>query len=290
MTRTEPVGVLIRRWRERRGRSQLDLSSSADLSTRHLSYVETGRASPSRAMIERLCDELDVPLRERNALYLAAGFAPAHPESAFVDLGAARAAVAAVLAGHEPNPALAVNVRWELLAANGAMEAFLRDVPEALRTPPVNVLRVTLHPDGLAGRIRNLAQWRRQVLRRVRRQLDRTAAEGLAELLAELESYPVPEGTATGGDGSVDDLVIPLRMATGHGELALFYATTVFGSPRDVTLDEISIETFFPADDATAELLRAMAAAPMTEPVAWAPRPRSRLSLAAGIDAGPSNT
>ncbi|AEB45415.1 MULTISPECIES: helix-turn-helix transcriptional regulator [Micromonospora] len=260
MTRGEPVGVLIRRWRERRGRSQLDLSSSTEVSTRHLSFVETGRATPSRAMIERLCDELDVPLRERNTLYLAAGFAPVHPESAYVDLGAARAAVAAVLAGHEPNPALAVNVRWELLAANNAMTVFLAGVPEFLRTPPVNVLRATLHPDGLSGRIRNLAQWRAHVLRRVRRQLDRTAAEGLADLLTELESYPAP--TAAHADtGPGEDLVIPLRLSTEYGELALCYATTVFGAPRDVTLDEISIETFFPADAATAQLLRAMASA-----------------------------
>ncbi len=287
MTRTEPVGVLIRRWRERRGRSQLDLSSSTDVSTRHLSFVETGRANPSRVMIERLCDELDVPLRERNALYLAAGFAPAHRESAFVDLGAAHAAVTAVLAGHQPNPALAVNVRWELLAANAAMEAFLGGVPEKLRTPPVNVLRATLHPDGLAPRIRNLAQWRTQVLRRVRRQLDRTAADGLADLLAELETYPAPAGTPPGtGDGPGEDLVIPMRLSTEYGELALFYATTVFGAPRDVTLDEISIETFFPADAATAELLRA--SAPVPEAPAVTPiRPgRRRAARPAGTARG----
>ncbi|MFR9780595.1 helix-turn-helix domain-containing protein [Micromonospora sp. MS34] len=258
MTRTEPVGVLIRRWRERRGRSQLDVSVSAELSARHLSFVETGRANPSRGMIERLCDELDVPLRERNALYLAAGFAPVHTERPFTDLGAARTAVEAVLAGHEPNPALAVNVRWELLAANQAMTMFLHGVPAELRTPRLNVLRATLHPDGLSRRIVNLAQWRTHVLRRVRRQLARTAAEGLAELLAELESYPAPESTGVTA-APAEDLVVPLRLSTGYGELALLYTMTMFGSPRDVTLDEISIETFFPADAPTAELLRAMA-------------------------------
>src|SRR4051794_1185198 len=167
MTTTEPVGVLVRRWRQRRGRSQLDVSLAAELSARHLSFIETGRATPSRGMIERLCDELDVPLRDRNVLYLAAGFAPAHPERPLADLGAARGAVEAVLRGHEPNPAVAVNARWELLAANRAMTAFLRDVPPELTTRPLNVLRVTLHPDGLAGGIRNLAQWRAHVLRRV---------------------------------------------------------------------------------------------------------------------------
>ena len=261
-TTIEPVGALLRRWRERRRRSQLDVSLAAELSTRHLSCIETGRASPSREMIRRLCDELDVPLRERNTLYLAGGYAPAHAERAFADLGAARAAVEAVLTGHEPNPALAVNVRWELLAANRAMGLFLGDMAGELARSPFNVLRATLHPDGLAGRIRNLAQWRAHVLRRVRRQLERTSADGLAELLADLESYPAPEADAgePPSDRSAYDLVVPLRLSSEYGELALLYTTTVFGSPRDVTLDEIAIETFFPADPHTAALLRAATA------------------------------
>lgn len=250
---TESVGVLVRRWRQRRQRSQLDVSVAAELSTRHLSYIETGRAVPSRQMIERLCDELEVPLRDRNAFYLAAGFAPAYAERPYDDLSVARTAVESVLRGLEPHPALAVNVRWELLAANRAMSVFLDDVPEKLRTPPVNVLRATLHPDGLAGRIRNLGQWRAHVLRRVRRQLSRTAAYGLAELLAELESYPAP---ADDGPAPYDDLVVPLRLASDFGELALLYTTTVFGAPLDVTLEEIAIEAFFPADEATAKALR----------------------------------
>jgi transcriptional regulator with XRE-family HTH domain len=261
-TTAEPVGALLRGWRRRRHRSQLDVSIAAELSTRHLSCIETGRANPSRDMIRRLCDELDVPLRERNSLYLAAGFAPVHSERAFDDLGAARTAVEAVLTGHEPNPALAVNVRWEMLAANRAMALFLADVPPELTRPPVNVLRATLHPDGLARRIRNLAQWRAHVLRRIRRQLERTSAAGLAELLAELESYPALSADAgePAPDGSAGDLVVPLRLATEYGELALLYTTTVFGSPRDVTLDEIAIETFFPADPRTAALMRAITA------------------------------
>lgn len=257
MTRAEPVGTLVRRWRERRGRSQLDVSLAAEVSARHLSCIETGRTHPSRGMVERLCDELDVPLRERNAFYLAAGFAPAHSERSFVDLGAVRDAVDAILTGHEPNPALAVDVRWRLLAANRAMTAFLDGVSEELRTPPVNVLRLTLHPDGLARRIRNLSQWRAHVLRRVRRQLARTAAEGLGDLLTELEAYPVP-ATAAGAaaDGDAGDLVVPMRLASEYGELSFLYATTVFGSPLDVTLDEIALETFFPADRRTADVLR----------------------------------
>ncbi|WP_203656694.1 helix-turn-helix domain-containing protein [Actinocatenispora rupis] len=257
---TEPVGTLVKRWRERRRRSQLDVSLAAEVSARHLSFIETGRARPSRDMIERLCDELDVPLRERNALYLGAGFAPRYGEVPFGDLGAARAAAEAVLAGLEPNPAVVVGVHWDLLAANDAMTRFLRDLPAALTAPPVNVLRATLHPNGLAGRIRNLPQWRRHTLRRVRRQLDRTGAPGLRDLLAELEGYPAPADDSPVPDAPADALATPLRLATPYGELALLYATTVFGAPRDVTLDEIAIETFFPADPASARLLADLAA------------------------------
>ena len=254
--------MMVKRWRERRRRSQLDVSLAAELSARHLSYIETGRSNPSREMIARICDELDVPLRERNRFYLAAGFAPVHPERPFAELGAAQDAVRAVLTGSEPNPAVAVNVRWDLLAANHPMRTFLGVLPAELARPPVNMLRATLHPDGLAPRILNLQQWRTHVLRRVRRQLERTAADGLSELLTELEGYGAPGSSAT-PTGHVDhDLVIPLRMATPYGDLALLYAATVFGSPRDVTLDEIAIETFFPADASTAHILRSLAVRP----------------------------
>lgn len=255
------VGELVKRWRERRRRSQLDVSIAADLSARHLSFIETGRATPSRTMIERLCAELDVPLRERNAFYLAAGFAPVHAETPLANLGLAREAIEAVLDGHAPNPALAVNVRWEMLAANAAAELFLGQVAGPLREPPMNVLRATLHPDGLAPRIRNFEQWRAHLVRRVRRQLERTSANGLVDLLAEIESYPVPDGPHTLQRAPHDDLVVPLLLTTDDGELSLLYATTVFGSPRDVTLDEVAIETFFPADDATKRLVAAMATA-----------------------------
>ncbi|NYH89519.1 helix-turn-helix domain-containing protein [Actinopolymorpha rutila] len=259
----ETIGMLVKRWRERRRRSQLDLSLAAEMSARHLSYIETGRSNPSPAMIERICDELDVPLRERNRLHLAAGFAPVYRERPLTDLGAAQEAVRAVLAGMEPNPAVAVNVHWDLLAANEAMEAFLRDLPGELRRAPVNMLRATLHPDGLAAQIANLGQWRSHVVRRVRRQLERTDADGLSALLAELEAYgppPPPDAPITTTDGTTaDDLVVPLRMTTPYGDLALLYTATVFGSPRDVTLDEIAIETFFPADRATADVLRSLA-------------------------------
>lgn len=258
ITSTAGVGPLVRQWRERRRRSQLDVSIAAEVSTRHLSFIETGRAKPSRAMIERLCDELDVPLRERNAFYLAAGLAPAHGERALTDLGAAAAAVDAVLHGHGPNPAVAVNARWDLLAANQAMARFLADLPPELTRPSLNMLRVTMHPDGLAPRLRNPAQWRAHTLRRVRRQVERTADPGLVELLAELESFPRPPATDE-VPLEANDLVVPMRLAVGDGEISLLYAVTVFGAPRDVTVDEIAIETFFPADDATTRILRAMA-------------------------------
>lgn len=253
----QPVGELIRGWRERRRRTQMDVSIAADLSPRHLSFIETGRAAPSAAMVERLCEELEVPLRERNSLFLAAGYAPAYAERPPDDLGIARSAIDAVLTGHEPNPALAVNVRWELLAANRPMEALLGGVADELLTPPVNVLRATLHPHGLASQVRNYEQWRAQALRRVRRQLERTAADGLAELLDEIESYPAPTGADAVANWIPDnDLVSPMVISSEHGDLSFHYALTVFGAARDVTLDEIAIETFFPADDATASALQ----------------------------------
>jgi transcriptional regulator with XRE-family HTH domain len=255
----ESVGDLVRRWRERRRRSQLDVSIAADLSARHLSFIETGRASPSRDMIERLCEELDIPLRHRNELYLAAGFAPEYAERPLADLGVAQAAVDAVLAGHEPNPAMAINVRWELLATNRAMEVFLSGLDRRFLEPPANVLRAMLHPEGMAARVRNYAQWRAATLRRVRRQLERTAADGLADLLEELESYPTPSGQVDCGVPAPDnDLVTPTVLTTEYGDLSLHHALTVFGSARDVTLDEIAIETFFPADQQSATLLRTL--------------------------------
>ncbi len=252
------VGQLVRRWRLRRRRSQLDVSLAAEVSTRHLSFIETGRAVPSRAMIERLCDELDVPLRERNAFYLAAGLAPVHRERPLSELGAARAAVEAVLDGHEPNPAAAVDIHWDLLACNKAMARFLADLPPEVAGPPPNMLRVTMHPNGFAGRLRNAAEWRAHTLRRVRRQLERTADPVLADLLSELESYPAPV-PADGREPASNGISTPMRLVTDAGELSLLYTVTVFGSPRDITLDEIAIETFFPADDATRSALRLLA-------------------------------
>lgn len=212
-------------------------------------------------MIERLCEELDVPLRERNALYLAAGFAPVHDERPLADLGAMRAAVDTVLEGHEPYPAAAVNHRWELLAANRAMSRFLAAVPESLREPRINMLRATLHPDGMGPLVRNYAQWRAHTVRRIRRQLERTADPELVDLLVEVEGYPVPVGRGTHiASEQYGDLMVPMILETEYGTLSLSYVLSVFGAPRDVTLDEIAIETNFPADEMTREILVALAA------------------------------
>ncbi|RCS63080.1 helix-turn-helix domain-containing protein [Microbacterium sp. JB110] len=267
MTR-QPVGTLVRTWRERRHRSQLDVAVAADVSSRHLSFIETGRATPSRLMIARICEELDVPLRERNEVYLSAGYAPVHPERPLEDLGAARAAVDAVLSGHEPYPTAVVNVRWELLAANRAMRRFLDPLPDSLRKPKINMLRASLHPDGLAGQLRNYAHWRDHTVRRVRRQRERTADPELTALCEEIEGYPVPDGSdedaahgsAVGQPDSPDsDLLAPMVLDTPFGTLSLFYVLSVFGAPRDVTLDEIALETMFPADGHTREVLFALA-------------------------------
>lgn len=210
-------------------------------------------------MIERLCDELEVPLRDRNDLYLAAGFAPVHRERPLADLGAVSQAIDAMLRGHEPYPAVAIDVRWEVVAANDAMWRFLSGLPAQLAGPPLNILRATLHPDGMASQVRNYEQWRDHVVRRVRRQLERTAAPGLAELLADIQGYPAPAAAGGPVDAADNDLVTPLLLAAEVGELSLVYAVTVFGAPRDVTLDEIAIEAFLPADDATARILRGLA-------------------------------
>ncbi|QYG91316.1 helix-turn-helix transcriptional regulator [Iamia sp. SCSIO 61187] len=259
----EPVGVLIRRWRERRRRSQLEVALAAGSSSRHVSFIETGKATPSPAIIERLCDALEVPLRDRNAFHLAAGFAPRHRERPLRDLGAARDAIDLVLTGHLPNPASAVNVRWELLAANRTMQLVLGEISDHLRGPPLNVLRATMHPDGLGPRIRNYEQWRSHLVARIRRQLERTGADGLSQLLEEISGYPAPvEGQLhRSGSGEQDhdqDLVVPLVLASPNGDLRFGYALTVFGAPRDVTLDEIAIETFFPTDETTASFVRSL--------------------------------
>jgi transcriptional regulator with XRE-family HTH domain len=249
------VGTQIRDWRQRRRRSQLDLALDAEISARHLSFLETGRSRPSREMVLRLAEKLDIPLRERNELLVAAGFAPVFPERPLDDptLQAARRAIDLVLKGHEPYPALAIDRHWTLVASNAAVPPMLGGVDSSLLEPPVNVLRLSLHPGGLAPRIANIGEWRAHLFERLRRQIELTADQALIELLHELRAYPVaadkPTELPTVDYGNV---VVPFRLRMGDRELAFFSTTTVFGTPIDITLSELAIEAFFPADEATA--------------------------------------
>jgi len=252
------VGALIREWRQRRRLSQLDLACEADISTRHLSYVENGRAAPSREMLMHLAERLDVPLRERNTLLTAGGFAPIYRERPLQDpaLAAAREAVQLVLRGHEPYPALAVDRHWTLLAHNRTVPLLLAKVDPALLEPPVNVLRLSLHPRGLAPRIVNLAQWREHLFARLRHQIAASADPVLVELLHELQALPFDPSRSRGASIDASGVAVPLQFDTDHGVLSLIGTTTVFGTPVDITLSELALETFFPADTRTAERLR----------------------------------
>lgn len=259
----EPVGLQLQRWRRQRRRTQLDLALEAGLSQRHLSFVETGRASPSRETLFRLAEVLAVPVRERNALFAGAGFAPVHRETAYddPDFAMARATVERLLEAHAPHPALAVDRHWNLLAANGAIFALIGDVSRDLMRPPVNVLRLSLHPDGLAGRIGNFREWRAHVLMRLSRQVDASGDRGLAELRAELERYPVPAGALPYRPAApaLDGIAVPFVLQQGDRALSFISTTTVFGTAVDITLAELTIETFFPADAQTAEAMRDIA-------------------------------
>jgi transcriptional regulator with XRE-family HTH domain len=260
-----PVGGLLRAWRERRRLSQLELAGAADISARHMSFLETGRSVPSRGMLLRLAERLQIPLRERNALLLSAGYAPMYAERRLDDpaLQQARTAVELVIAGHEPYPALAVDRHWTLVSANAAVRVLLAGIEPRLLEPPVNVLRLGMHPEGLASRIGNYTQWREHTLTRLRQQIAATADPILIEMLAELESYPPP--TTAQPEKSASDtadyaaVVVPFTLHTEFGLLSFFSTTTVFGTPLDITLAELAIESFFPADPQTADALASAA-------------------------------
>jgi transcriptional regulator with XRE-family HTH domain len=251
------VGKLLRGWRERRRLTQLDLALAADVSTRHISFVENGRARPTSAMILHLADELEIPLRERNALLLAGGFAPAYPEHELNSppMAAVNDAINAVLEGHQPYPAVVVDSRWELVAGNAAIGLLTEGSAAHLLEPPVNVLRLSLHPEGMAPRIANLGQWREHILTRLARQAQAAGDQRLRELRDELARYPGGVPASPDGDESVA-IVVPLRYRTPHGELSFFSTTTVFGTPLDVTVSELAIEAFYPADSSTAAILK----------------------------------
>lgn len=256
-------GDHLRTWRQQRHLSQLELADEADISTRHVSFMETGRTNPSRDMVLRLCERLAIPLRERNTLLVAAGYAPMYRERALDDpaLAAARQAVELVLKGHEPCPAIALDRCWNVVAANRAAQALLAaHVNPELLVPPVNVFRLSLHPDGLASRIANLAQWRHHLFERLRQQIHATADPALLALQAELLDYPAPEESPPLiMAGEMLGVVMPFCFESVHGMLSLISTTTIFGTPVDVTLQELAVESFFPADAFTAQVLREMA-------------------------------
>ena len=239
--------------------TQLALALQARVSARHLSFVETGRAQPSRELLLRLSEELEVPLRERNTLLVAAGLAPMYRERVLHDgaLGAAREAIELLLQAHKPFPAFALDRHWNIVASNGAMPQLYAGVAEALMRPPVNALRITLHPQGFAPRIVNLAQWRGHLLARLRRDIERSTDAVLTALMKEVSAYPVWEEDDAFPDGVAEHaLAVPFKIRSPAGLLSFYSTTTVFGRPVDVTLSELAIEAFFPADVATAEAVR----------------------------------
>jgi transcriptional regulator with XRE-family HTH domain len=254
-----PFGEHLRHWRQHRRLSQQGLALEAEISTRHLSYVETGRAQPSREMVLRLAERLAVPLRERNALLVAAGFAPMYQARPLdhPDLAAARQAVDLVLKGHEPNPALAVDRHWNLVAANAIVPLLLKGVAPWLLQPPVNVLRLSLHPEGLGPRLANAAQWRAHLLHRLQQQIAATADDALQELHDEIAAYP-SDGAAGDAHGSTpaSHIAVPFELHTELGRLSFISTITIFGTPVDVTLQELAVESFFQADAETQAALQ----------------------------------
>ena len=255
------MGELLRDWRRRRRLSQLDLASEAGVSSRHLSFVETGRARPSREMLLHLAEQLDVPLRERNELLLAAGFAPAYGRRGLddPDMSAVLSAMDLVLAAYEPYPAVVVDRSWCLVAGNRSVAVFTEGVTADLLAPPANVLRLSLHPDGLAPRILNLPQWRRHVLHRLAREAHLTGDPQLAALHRELAALP-------GGTDRTppNGIAVPLRVRHESSVLSFLSTVTTFGTAVDLTAAELSIEAFLPADAATAEVLRSRDGAALT--------------------------
>lgn len=259
---TGHVGERLRQWRQRRNLSQLDLAMEAEISARHLSFMETGRAAPSRDMLLRLAERLDVPLRERNVMLVAGGFAPAFPQRTLDDpaMKSARQAIEQVLKAHEPNPALAVDRHWNLVSANRMVMPLLGNVAPKLLQGPINVLRLSLHPDGLAPHTQNLHEWRAHLLERLHRQCEATADADLLALHDELKAYPMPP--RSGPPVKVGDaVVVPFRLRLGSDVLSFMSTTMVFGTPLDITLSELALEAFYPADEMTAKKLREIAVA-----------------------------
>lgn len=279
-TQQPSFGALLRRWRERRRMTQTDLALAADSSTRHLSCLETGRAQPSREIIRRLADCLNVPLREQNTLLLAAGFAPAFAERPIAELESARRAMDTVLRAHLPYPAFAVDRHWNVVLSNSALPQLYEGCSEEMLRLPVNAVRLVLHPEGMGPRILNYVDWRAHTLHLLRNQLDMQADGGLEALVAEVLSYPVPpRSEANGGFDATQRLATPIRIATRFGTVSFLNTLTVFGTPSDVTLAELALEMLFPADEETIGIVaemereRSLTAAMPAREVLEGPRP-----------------
>ncbi len=263
------VGVLIREWRTRRRRSQLDLALDVGVSTRHLSFVETGRARPSPELVLALAHHLDVPLRERNALLLAAGYAPrfSHRSLDDAEMAPVRESLQRMLDAHHPYPGVVIDRQWNVMLANRAAVALLGSLPDELRAPPVNIYRACLHPDGLADRTLNFTDWAAHLVHQLRRSVTVTGDPTLEALLVEVLAYPNVDRIRPVLDlVELEDapLLVPFRFASPVGEVSMFSTVTTFGTPLDVTLDEIAIELFFPSDPVTGERLRALDAVATT--------------------------
>ncbi|MFH8337325.1 helix-turn-helix domain-containing protein [Streptomyces sp. AM6-12] len=258
---TKGVGPLLRAWRERRRISQLELALRADSSARHISFVETGRSRPSEEMVLRLAEHLDVPVRERNALLLAAGYAPRYPETPLDDpaLDALREGMERLIQGYEPYPALVVDAGYTVVAANRGITMLLDGIPEKLLQPP-NAMRLTLHPEGLAPRIRNLREWRGHLVAQMERQLALHRSDQLRALYEEVTAYPVPEDApGEDPDEPVPYFALPMRVEHEGRILSFVSSISTFNTPMDVTVAELAIETFLPADPATAKYLQNLA-------------------------------
>lgn len=278
-TQHSSFGALLRRWRERRRMTQVDLAFAADSSTRHLSCLETGRAQPSREIIRRLADCLNIPLREQNTLLLAAGFAPAFAERPVAELEAARRAMDTVLQAHLPYPAFAVDRHWNVVLSNSALPQLYEGCSKEMLRLPVNAVRLVLHPEGMGPRILNYLDWRAHTLHLLRNQLEMQADAGLEALLAEVQSYPVPpRSEANSGFDATQRLATPMRIATRFGTVSFLNTLTVFGTPSDVTLAELALEMLFPADEETIGIVaemereRSMAPSPQIREIQERPR------------------
>jgi transcriptional regulator with XRE-family HTH domain len=261
------VGPLLRGWREQRRVSQLELALRADSSARHISFIETGRSRPSEDMVLRLAEHLDVPVRERNALLLAAGYAPHYPETPLDDpsMDAVRQGMERLIQGYEPYPALVVDATYTVLAANRGITMLLEGVGESLLTPPLNAMRLTLHPEGLAPRIRNHREWRDHLLAQMERQIALDRSEPLRALYEEVAAYPVPEPETKVISSAEDEelepvpyFALPLQIEHGGRVLSFISSISTFNTPMDVTVAELAIETFLPADPATVKYLQSL--------------------------------